>query len=407
MNRTKAGAIGAISFILLAPILAHQLNRGSVIQVTTLPTTERTVLDSVSATGSLTYEQEASLSPEVLGRVTEVTVKEGDLVARGQVVLRIEDAPLRASVEQQQAAITQQLATIKGQQATLATARKKLERIEPLEKSGIIAATTADDQRLQVSLAQTDLQRDFANLTQTRALLAQAVQQLSLTVIRSPIAGAVTTVGIKPGETAVPSATGIPGSSLVTIANLNTMVDDLDVNESDVSKLRKGQQADVYCPPLPNTALHGTVQFISLALRPERLGLQPQADGRSYSVKVAFDDSRLAGLRPGMECRATIYTSSAKPQLAVPIRALLSDNADDVDGFTRHASSGGQTGALFVVDHGYARRRSVTLGRSDNDYQQVLSGLSPGETIIVGPYKSLRVMVPGQRVEVIKSESDR
>lgn len=405
MNKFRGAAIGAISLILAAPVVVRQLHRGSIVQVTAVQVGPRTVRDSVSATGSLVYEHEASLTPEVIGRVTDVLVKEGDRVGRGQVVLRIEDAPFRASVAQQQAAITEQDATIARQRFTLADAQRKLARAESLEGRGFISRANADDLRLQVSVARADLQRNLAELTRMRAILAQAVQQLSRTVIRAPIAGAVTSVSIKPGETAVPSATGIPGSSLVTVADLDTIVADLDVDESDVSRLHGGEPVAIYCPSLPDVALRGSVRSIALALRPGGLGQRAGANGRSYSVKIGFNDTRLQGLRPGMECRATIYTSSAAPQLAVPIQALRRDNDEDVDGFTNRGSSGDKTGTLFVVEQGVARQRSVRLGRSDNSYQQVLSGLRSGETVITGPYKLLRVLVPGQRVEVTKPES--
>jgi HlyD family secretion protein len=237
--------------------------------------------------------------------------------------------------------------------------------------------------------------------------LDQAQLQLKRTIIRAPIAGSVIAVSIKAGETAVPSAIGIPGSSLVAIADRDSIVADLNVDESDVSHLLIGQPAAIYCPPMPATALNGNILAIALALRTQRLG-GPDTGGRNYSVKVAFRPDRLtAALRPGMECRATIYTSADQPKVAVPVQAVRTTRTDDVDGYAGSPRQNSRTtDYVFVDEDGVARKRFVTLGVADNLYQQVINGVKENANVIVGPYRTLVTLADGQRVQPLTSNKN-
>jgi HlyD family secretion protein len=397
-----------IAIVILSPLLIKWMHSSKKVAVSAEEVRARIIRDSVLASGNLIYKDQALLSPEVIGRVTEVLVKDGDHIERGQVVLKIDDQTYRDAVAQQEATLNAQLQTSRRQSLNVETLRIQYDRIASLTKNGFASRTTYDNADYGLRTAKVDFQTSIANIAEARAALQQARELMAKTVIRSPMAGTVVLVGIKAGETAVPSATGIPGSSLVTIADRTSIMADLNVDESDVAHLRSGQSAAVHCPVLPNQSLHGLI--FSIALSPRRGSgdgpfMGDPATGRSYSVKVIVDDPHASGLLPGMNCRAQIFTSNPPPMASVPVQAVLGGQADGADGVS--LGLGGDTPAehyVFVDDGGIARKRKVELGTSDDRYQQIKSGLRQGEIVITGPYRMLQNLVDGDSI-VTKSTS--
>ena len=400
MNRQQwIGCLG-IAFVLASPFAVHALHRSSALPVDTGYGQVRVVRDSVLASGSLIYDEEALLSPEVIGRVVQVLVKEGEHVDKGQVVVRIDDQTYRDAVAQQEATVRAQEQSLRGSGLDRLNKNAQLDRMKALMPKGYVSKTDFDTTYYAYQAADVATAANTQNLAQAKALLRQQFELLEKTVIRAPMAGTVVAVSIKTGETAVPSAIGIPGSSLVTIANTRSIMIDLNVDESDIAHLKVGQSVEMHCPPLPDKALGGTIRSIALGPRRAALGSTDAAAGRSYSVKADLNDTQPEALRPGMDCRAEIFTSSPPPSLSIPVQAVINPHTDDTVGLSEGRASPVAEGSsyVFVVQEGYARRRLVHLGASNDAYQEIRSGLSAGEKVILGPYRNLRALADGDRV---------
>src|SRR5690606_1203099 len=175
---------------------------------------ERVITPTVLASGSLTYQTEISIRTEVMGRVAELLVKEGDMVKRGEVLLRLDPATLQAQVDALEAGLRQSRLAIERARVAAETIETKWRRYQQLRESGVIDANTYDEVRSQRDQARVELNSSMEMASQTEAQLAQAREQLAKTVLRAPIDGRVTQLVIKLGETAVPSATSIAGSDL-------------------------------------------------------------------------------------------------------------------------------------------------------------------------------------------------
>jgi HlyD family secretion protein len=232
-------------------------------------------------------------------------------------------------------------------------------------------------------------------------VLSQSSERLAKTEIRAPISGTVVALGIKVGETAVPGTNGIAGSNLMTIAQTGTLMTEANVDETDIARVRIGQEVAVYAAAFPDTALKGRVE--SIPLSPRSASESGQAQGalaRSYSVKVALENTGALVLRPGMTCRAEIFVGGDKQGdlLAVPVQAVFSNNdaATEVEPGT---AAPAEESFVFVADGDEAKRRVVKLGLSDDSRQQVTDGLKAGERVIVGPYKVLRHLQDGEAIE--------
>jgi len=353
---------------------------------------------SILATGNLVFRQEVQLSAEVIGKVAAVQVKEGDHVTRGQTLLKLDPTVYLAEVAQQEASRRNAAIAIERAQINVTNQQRSLERTGQLYKSNYIGISQYQDATHQVDVAKVDLRASRETLEQASALLLQARERLAKTEVRAPIDGTVTAVPIKIGETAVASATGIAGSSLMTIADVGSIMAEVNVDEADIARVAVGQQAKVFPAAFPDQPLTGKVESVAMAPKSAMPGAQSQ--GRSYVVKLRLDDPKLA-LRSGMTCRVEIVVGSSAAKPAVPIQAVLSEEVAGIGKDKEHVKNASY---VFVVQDGKAKKTLVELGLSDDANQEVTKGLAPGQTIAVGPARLLRELRDGDAVSAKKTD---
>jgi HlyD family secretion protein len=350
---------------------------------------------SILATGNLVFRQEVQLSPEVLGKVAEVLVKEGDPVKRGQILLKLDPTVYLSEVKQQEASRRNAAIAIERAQINLANQERNLGRTGQLYKAKYINMSSYDDAVHQVDVAKVDLRASRESLEQANAMLSQSREHLAKTEVRAPIDGTVTAVPIKIGETAVASATGIAGSSLMTIADVGSIMAEVNVDEADIARIAVGQQAKVFPAAYPDQPLTGKVESVAMAPKSPTLGAASQ--GRSYVVKLHLDNPKLA-LRSGMTCRVEIVVGGSSARPAVPIQAVMNEEVAGAKDHTKNANY------VFVVQDGKAKKTTVELGQSDDANQEVTKGLAVGQTIAVGPARLLRELHDGDLVTAKKAE---
>jgi HlyD family secretion protein len=349
---------------------------------------------SILATGNLVFRQEVQLSAEVIGKVAGVLVREGDQVTRGQILLRLDPTVYQAEVAQQEASRRSAAIAIERAQINLANQQRNLDRTGQLYKAKYIDISKYDDAVHQVDLARVELRASRESLEQASAQLSQAREHLAKTEVRAPIDGTVTAVPIKIGETAVASATGIAGSSLMTIADVGSIMAEVNVDEADIARVAVGQQAKVFPAAFPDQPVTGSVESVAMAPK-NTLGAQSQ--GRSYVVKLHLPDTTLA-LRSGMTCRVEIVVGNGAARAAVPIQAVMSEEIPGAKDKVKNASY------VFVVQDGKVKKTTVELGLSDDANQEVTKGLAAGQTIAVGPARLLRELHDGDAVTAKKAE---
>jgi HlyD family secretion protein len=358
---------------------------------------------SVLASGHLLYEEQVLLSPEVIGKVSTIFVREGQQVAKGDVLLHLDDQSYRAEVAQQEAAVRQQRINIEQQQLNLANQQNQMKRKVELHRVKMISDSAIDDARFAVDGASIELRNSRSRLEQAEAVLRQSNERLAKTSVRAPIGGTITALEIKVGETAVASQVGIAGSSLMTIANTSTMMTEVNVDEADIARISVGQEVAIHTAAYPDTQLKGQVAIIPLSPKQTPGGAQTGASlARTYNVKVKLLDTQKLSLRPGMTCRAEIFTASSGKSLALPLQAVLSNNDENTDVAKKKGSRDKvlvkTESWVFVNNGGKAEKRVVTVGVSDDSQQQILSGVKAGEAVVTGPYKILRHLKPGDRI---------
>lgn len=369
----------------------------------------REVRSSILASGHLSYQEQVLLSPEVIGKVSAIHVREGQRVKAGDLLLHLDDQTYRADVAQQQALVHQQRINIEQQQLNLRNQESQYKRKVELHRMKMLADSAIDDAKFALDSARMELRNSSARLQQAEAVLRQSNERLAKTSVRAPISGTITSMDIKVGETAVASQVSIAGSSLMTIANTDTMITEVNVDETDIAKIAVGQEVAIHTAAWPDVPLKGIVHEIPLSPKQNNQAAQSgNSLSRTYVIKVKLADTRGLQLRPGLTCRAEIYTAGSGKALAVPLQAVLSNNDETTEVAKKKDGKKPTVKTeyhVFVNKDGKAEKRVVTIGVSDDSQQEILSGVKAGEPVITGPYKTLRFLKHGDQVSAAETST--
>jgi len=382
--------------VIAIPVSKRYFSSDSIKEVTVQTVSQHKIKASILASGQLKHEQEVKLSAEVIGKVTRLFVKEGDEVKQGQIVLQIDDESYLAAVEQQQAVVNQQSVAIERQKLVVSNLKRQLKRSRELFKQGLLDLDAYESATHRHQLAQVDKDGALEQLKQVKALLEQAKDRLSKTKVLSPINGLITSLDIKQGETAITGTTNIAGSSLMTIANPESMLAEINIDEADIADVEIGQKAEIIAIAFANSPLIGTVESIALSAN-----RAPGSQSLSFAVKLKLtlenEPKNKPALRPGMSCRAEVFIQGEQERLAAPIKAIRVDEDNDEDRVDHF---------VFVIKDQKAIKVMIDTGISDDDYQEILSGIKTGDLLITGPDKILRHLKDGDQVSMIANESD-
>jgi HlyD family secretion protein len=394
----------------------------------------------VSGTGQIKPKTYANLSATAMGRVTHLDVKEGDTVKKGQIVATIENVQQEASVAGQQAAIsaaktdiTSYIAAEKTAEANVEKARADLEqkrldweREQPLYTAGIVAKSDFDAKKAAYDTDVASLNQCIAALNQAKAQTdsARAHMQTSVATLRAnqnlldqtimvaPFDAIVTNQPVREGESVVPGIQNTAGSTLMTLADMSVITAEVKVDETDIVNVRIGQPVEVSVDALPGKVFKGHVTLAGdqALLRSTGVATLQSTTGteeaKDFKVVVTLDEPS-NDLRPGLSTTAKITTASKQNVLTLPIQALTmyTPEADTAKKGVQAASTSTDSSAakkapqqgVYVVDKdksGKLRAKfvPVTTGITGATDIEVLSGLSEGQEIATGPYKTLRAL---------------
>jgi RND family efflux transporter MFP subunit len=329
---------------------------------------ERTgsVLD---ASGYVVARRKATLSAKILGKLIDVAVEEGDQVADGQVVARLDDSNYAAALAQSKASVLAAHASLIQARAAFDDMAPNYARYRALLAQGAASAEAVDNQKAKFDAARTAVTIAERNLAVARATEAIAQASESDTIVRAPFAGVVTEKAAQPGEIVAPAAAGggFTRTGIATIVDMNSLEIQVDVSESNIDRVYPGQKATVRLNAYPDWEIPGSVTAIV-----------PTADETKGSVKV----------RLGISVR----DRRILPQMGARV-AFLATEVLRVDGVLVPTSAiirrmEGQ--AVFVIGKdGRARLRNVETGVVREGTTIVSTGLSVGERVALGGVNKL------------------
>jgi HlyD family secretion protein len=349
-----------------------------------------------------------------------------------------------AGLKVQDDTIKTQRATIDRTKADLELARINNDRYEQLFKAGVVAKADLDQRKSTYESQQAGLREAELRLDQLISQRAQTVAQLQSTQRRvtqaqagltrltdilekhdvvTPLDGIVTTLPVQIGETVVPGIQNSAASSIMTVADMSIVTAEVHVDETDIVNLKIGQKADVTIDAIPNRTFAGHVTEIGNEAILRSTGqvasssATSSTEAKDFKVVVQLDNPP-EEVRPGLSCTAKIVTATRKDVLSIPIQALTVRTQGDLDDAAaaknKKPKDNGQapidvadqkrrreevTG-VFVIANQKAEFRKVESGITGATDIEVLSGVQPGDQIVVGSYQAIRTMRPGSRVKV-------
>ena len=383
--KTKIIYIFAVVIVVGIPLINKIAGSEQLKNVTTEKVTSQNIRASILASGQFKHQDEVKLTSEVIGKVSKLHIMEGRSVAQGQLVLELDDHVYIAAVKQSQASVDLQKIAIERQTLVVASLESEWLKSKYLFKRNLIDKNSYEKVTDKLSISKIDLKSSHEMLKQVEAKLDEAKDSLLKTKVVSPIDGVVTSLEIKEGEIAVSGTTNISGSSLMTIADPISMLAEINVDESDISKIKRGQRAEITAISFPDIPLTGVVESIASTAK-RSMGRQ----NLSFTVKLRLQPDTSVILRPGMSCRAEVFTQGEQRFLAVPIKALQTEEDKD---------QGLINNFVYILNKDAVEKIQVEVGISDDSFQQITAGLKNGDIVVTGPSKIVRHLKVGDKIK--------
>ena len=386
----------------------------------------RDLVASVTASGRIDAKRSVSVTADITGRITEIAVKEGDVVRQGQFLLQIDPSQYRAELSRAQALLASSEAGLVQARANKDQAQRSLARAQELQRTGnnLISTEQVEQAQTAFDVSTANYNSAMAQTNQARAGVQTAQTDLNRTRLFAPISGRVVRLPVEVGEVAVPGTFSRDNALLMTIADLSTILAKIHVDETDVIKIGLRDSVQVKIDAYPDTSFTGRVTMISNSAQITSGTLQSAQSTQAvdFDVEVTLDHPP-ADIRPDLSASAKIITETRKQVLAVPIIALTVRQhgalptegraADTLGAGTPAAGTHAaakpdsnktkETEGVFVVNHGIATFRPVKVGIAGEEYFEVVNGLAAGDTIVAGTYQAIRDLKDSSRVKPMAS----
>ena len=379
-----------------------------------------TIVETVSATGKIQPEIEVKISSEVSGEIIDLPIKEGQVVKKGDLLVRINPDLYTSGLNRSVASLSGTKAGLSQADAQLKEAQQNYQRSKTLFEKGIISKSDWDKAVSTYSVAQATKQSAYYNVQSAAATVNEAKDNLGRTTIYAPADGTISSLGVELGERVL-GTQQMTGTELLRVANLNNMEVEVDVNENDIVKINVGDSARVEVDAYLKKEFKGIVTSISNSASADLTADQVT----NFKVKVRILKESYADLlegkpesyspfRPGMTATVDIITKRKENVLAVPISAVVvkSDTSSTAKPTAPIAESEGNQApksdkkfeCVFVKVGDKAKIRVIKTGIQDDTNIEAISGLKAGDVVIVGPYATVTKDLNSGDLVAVKSE---
>ena len=361
-----------------------------------------TIVETVSATGKIQPEIEVKLSSMVSGEIIALNVKEGQVVKKGDLLVKINPDLYTSGLDRSVANLSGTKAGLTQSEASYKEAKASYERNKTLYDKGVISKADWDKAISTYEVAKATKQNAYYNVQSASASVTEAKDNLGRTLIYAPADGTISVLNVELGERVL-GTQQMAGTELLRVANLNNMEVEVDVNENDIVKVKIGDEANVEVDAYLKKKFKGVVTSISNSASSTLTSDQVT----NFKVKVrilkeSFQDllegkpSTYSPFRPGMTATVDIITQTKANVLSVPISSVVvkSDTTavkdfkvEDPNEDKKVATkSDKKFECVFVKVGDKAKIRIIKTGIQDDTNIEVMSGLKPGDVVITGPY---------------------
>lgn len=429
--------------IIITIMVLNFLKGNKPLEVYTQKAKLKNIIEVVSATGKIQPETELKISSDVSGEITEMYVKEGDQVKKGDLLCRIKPdlylnafERVNASVNSTKANLNTAKAQLEQAKANFINSEAIFNRNKKLFEQGTISQQEFDAAKAQYEAAKANVAAIEAGVNASQysiagseASLKEANTNLEKTYIYAPVDATVSKLSSKKGERVV-GVSGMTGTEILRLANLNEMEVSVEVNENDIIKVHKNDTALIEVDAYMDKKFKGIVTEIANSSNANGISVDQVTN---FVVKIRLIRESYAYLineknpvpfRPGMSASVDIQIRRVNNVIAVPIQAVTTRNKDSVQFNNEFDEPQVQVSNeneekekeenkseekpkefVFVLSKGATKQVYVTTGIQDNDYIEIKQGLKNNEEVICGPYSAVsKTLKEGTKVKIVKKE---
>ena len=369
---------------------------------------KRTIVEAITANGKIQPEKEVKISPDVSGEIVELTVKEGDNVEKGQLLLRIKPDNYISQRDRSLAEISSAQARRAQADAQATQAELSYKRNKQLYEQQTISKSDFEQAEATYTVAKATVDAAKFAITSAEASLKDANENLTKTSIYAPMTGTVSMLLVELGER-VAGTNLMAGTELMRVADLSRMEAQVQVNENDIPRVKLGDTALIEVDAYLDQKFKGIVTEIANSAKTTGVSADQVTNfdvkilvlPESYKKLVAAGDKN--PFRPGMSATVDIRTQSKPDILTVPIQSVTT-RTDTLKTGGKQNSKDIRT-LVFVTDGKYALAKDVKTGIKDNSYIEIISGIAAGEKVVSAPFSAIsKKLSDSTLIEVVKKE---
>jgi HlyD family secretion protein len=414
-KRVKWSVAGGVALviILIGGLTAAKSSKKAV-EVRTEQVQKRDLVASVTASGQVRPQTKVDLSADITGKIVKLSVKEGQMVTKGQFLLQIDAQQAEAGVQRMEASLASSRAQMAQAQANLLQAQRSLERTAQIKKSNptLISDEQMEQLRTTVDVNKALYESARHSVDQSSASLRDARSSLGKTTIYAPMSGRVTRLNVENGETAIQGTLNKDAATLLTIADMSVLETKVKVDETDVARISLGDSAVIQIDAFPDTTFLGKVTKISNSAVKAAATQQNADQAVDYEVTIQLLNTP-SETRPDFSATAKIITDTRKQVLSIPIIALtVRENEALTKGDTavglgkpkpkKEVGKKDVEGVFVVAADNKVTFRPVKVGIAGEKHFEVLTGLKAGDKIVAGTYQAIRELKDGALVKETK-----
>ena len=406
MSKKVKIIIGALLGIIILLVILSKTgvfgDRDIAIEIETAKANEITIVETVSATGKIQPEIEVKISSEVSGEIIALPIKEGQVVKKGELLVRINPDLYTSGVDRSVSNYSGTKAGLNQADASFKEAQANYNRNKTLFDKGIISRSDWDKAIASFEVAKASKQSAYFNVQSASATVKEAKDNLGRTSIYAPESGTISMLNVELGERVL-GTQQMTGTEILRVANLNNMEVEVDVNENDIVKISIGDSTNIQVDAYLKKVFKGIVTSISnsassttTADQVTNFKVKIRIIKESYQDLLEGKPETFSPFRPGMTATVDIITTRKESVIGIPISAVVvkSDTtavskikiADENNPDKPKQKSDKKLECVFVKVGDKAKIRIVKTGIQDDTNIEILSGLKKGDVVIVGPY---------------------
>jgi HlyD family secretion protein len=379
----------------------------------------RDLVASVTASGQIEPRTKVDVSADITGKIVRLSVREGDVVKKGQFLLQIDPDAATAAMQRAEAQLASAKAQAAQQKANFIQAQRNYERSLQIKKStpALVSEEQLEQLKTQVEVGQALLEAATFSVEQSVASVRDAKQALGRTTITAPMSGKVTRLNVEEGEVAIMGTLNKDAATLLTISDMSVLETKVKVDETDVARISVGDSAIIQIDAFPDTTFIGKVVEISNSSVTKAGATGATGDQAiDYEVRVQLVDAP-SDTRPDFSATARIVTATRLKALSIPIIALtVRENEELPNGDsavtmgkapTKEVGKRDVEGVFIVGADNKVTFRTVKVGIAGERHYEVLSGLKAGEQIVAGTYQAIRELKDGALIKATKPEDKK